>query len=122
VIGTAARLLLRPMRPGLEKETRLALIFLPFSVAITAALVMLPQVWSAMLRGATSVSPARCLVCTVLFATIPFATLGMGDSAGRIYAVKAQRSDCRSGSRRTWRRSRRPQLLQRHDPLQCVSL
>ena len=73
------------MRLGLEKETRLALIFLPFSVATAAALVMFlfgnPRVWSAMLRGATLVSPARCLVCTVFFATIPFATFG--DSAGR---------------------------------------
>ena len=40
VIGTAAPLLLRSMRPGLEKEIGLALIFLPFFVATAAALVM----------------------------------------------------------------------------------
>jgi hypothetical protein len=79
VIGTAAPLLLRSMRPGLEKEIGLALIFLPFFVAIAAALVMFlfvtPQAWSAMLCGATPVSPARCLLCTAFFATIPFAAL-----------------------------------------------
>ncbi len=79
LIGTAAPLLLNSMHPGLEKETRTALIFLPFFAAIAAALAVLlfvtPQTWSAMLRGATAGSPARCLVCIIVFAAIPFAAL-----------------------------------------------
>jgi hypothetical protein len=79
VTATAAHVLLKSMRPGLEKETRLALLFVPFFAATAAALVMLffvtPQTWSLMLRGATSVSPARCLLCIVFFAAIPFAAL-----------------------------------------------
>jgi len=79
VITTAAPQLLKSMRPGLEKETHPALLFLPFSVAIAAALVMLffvtPQGWSLMLRGATPASPARCLLCILFFAAVPFATL-----------------------------------------------
>ncbi len=74
VTATAAPLLLKSMRPGVEKETHPALLFLPFLAAIAAALVMLlfvtPQVWSSMLRGATSVSPARCLLCIVFFAAM----------------------------------------------------
>jgi hypothetical protein len=79
VIGTAAPLLLKSMQPGLEKETHPALLFLPFFAAMMAALAMLlfvtPQTWSLMLRGANSVSPARCLLCIVFFAAIPFAAL-----------------------------------------------
>jgi hypothetical protein len=79
VIGTATPLLLRLMRPGLEKETHLAIIFLPFLTAIAVAFAMLlfviPQTWSEMLRGATSVSPARCLLCIISFAAVPFAAL-----------------------------------------------
>jgi hypothetical protein len=67
------------MRPGLEKEDLPGLVLLPFFVAIAAALAMLffvtPQTWSAMLRGATSISPARCLFCIAFFATVPFAAL-----------------------------------------------
>ena len=79
VIGSAAPLLLRSMRPGLEKETHPRLVFLPFFVAIAAALGMLlfvtPQAWSMMLRGATSASPVRCLGLIVFFGAIPFAAL-----------------------------------------------
>ncbi len=78
VIGSAAPILLRSMRPGLEKATYPAVV-LPFFAAIAAALAMLlfvtPQEWTAMFRGATSVSPARCLLCIVFFAAIPFAVL-----------------------------------------------
>jgi hypothetical protein len=76
VIGTTAPLLLKSMRPGLEKKTHLALVFVPFLATLVAALAMLlfvtPQAWSAMVRGATSVSPVRCLFCTIFFAIIPF--------------------------------------------------
>jgi hypothetical protein len=79
VIGTATPLLLRSMRPGLEKETYPGLIFLPFLAAIAVALAMLlfvtPQNWSEMLRGATSASPPRCLSCIIFFAVVPFAAL-----------------------------------------------
>lgn len=79
VIGSASPLLLTSMRPGLEKDTHPGIIFLPFLAAIGAALAMLlfvtPQTWSAMLRGATSASPGRCLLCIILFAVVPFATL-----------------------------------------------
>jgi hypothetical protein len=79
VIATAAPLLLKSMRPGLEQETHPALLFLPFCAAIMAALAMLffvtPEAWGLMLRGATSVSPARCLLCIVFFAAVPFAAL-----------------------------------------------
>ena len=79
VIGTATPLMLRSMRPGLEEETRPGIIFLPFLSAIVAALAMLlfvaPHTWSLMLRGATPESPARCLLCIVFFAVVPFAAL-----------------------------------------------
>lgn len=79
VICSAAPRLLRSMRPGLEKEDLPGLVLLPFFVAIAAALAMLffvtPQTWSAMLRGATSISPTRCLLCIAFFATVPFAAL-----------------------------------------------
>jgi hypothetical protein len=79
VITTAAPLLLKSMRPGLEKETHPALLLATFFAAILSALAMLPFVrphaWSEMLGGATSASPARCLLCIVFFAAIPFAAL-----------------------------------------------
>jgi len=79
VIATATPLLLRSMRPGLEEETRPGIIFLPFLAAIVAALAMLlfvaPHTWSLMLRGATPESPARCFLCIVFFAVVPFAAL-----------------------------------------------
>jgi hypothetical protein len=79
VIATAAPVLLKSMRPGLEKETHPVLLYLPFFWAIAAALVMLffvtPRTWTLMLRGATSVSPARCLGLIVFFGAIPFAVL-----------------------------------------------
>jgi hypothetical protein len=79
VIATGAPSLLKSMRPGLEKETHPALVLLPFIAAIAAALVMLffvtPHAWILMLRGATPVSPERCLLCIVFFAGVPFAAL-----------------------------------------------
>jgi hypothetical protein len=79
VIGTTAPPLLKSMRPGFEKTIHLALLFVPFLATILAALAMLlfvtPQAWIAMVRGATSVSPVRCLLCIVFFAALPFATL-----------------------------------------------
>jgi hypothetical protein len=79
VILTAAPQLLKSMRPGLEKETRPALMLLPFAAAITTAFAILlfvtPGAWIVMLQGATSVSPRRCLLCITLFAAMPFAAL-----------------------------------------------
>ena len=79
VIGTATPPLLRLMRPGSEKETHPEIVFLPFFAAIGIALAMLLfvpfQVWSEMLRGATSAFPARCFLCITFFAVVPFAAL-----------------------------------------------
>jgi hypothetical protein len=79
VIAIATPLLLKSMRPGLEKETRSALILVPFLAAIAAAFALLlfvaPEAWSAMLTGATSSSPTRCLLCIVFFAVAPFVLL-----------------------------------------------
>jgi hypothetical protein len=79
VMATAAPLLLKSMRPGLEREIHPALLWTPFFAAIVAALAMLlfvrPQTWSEMLWGATYVSPARCLLCIVFFSVAPFAAL-----------------------------------------------
>jgi hypothetical protein len=79
VVSTGTPLLLGSMRPGLEQKTRAGIIFLPFLAAIAAAVatlffVPLPM-WSEMLHGATSVSPARCLLCIIFFAVVPFAAL-----------------------------------------------
>jgi hypothetical protein len=69
----------RSIRPGLEDETKWVMIFLPFLAAIGIALVMLllGQPWAsgAMLRGATTVSPVRCLLCIMFFAAIPLAAV-----------------------------------------------
>src|SRR5262249_18027134 len=78
VICTGAPLLLRSIRPGLENATHWTLLLLPFLAAIVLALAMLllgrPQAWGGML-GATPVSWARCLICIVFFAAIPFGAL-----------------------------------------------
>jgi len=79
VIGAGVPLLSRSIRPGLEDETNWALIFLPFLTAIAVALAVLligePQARGAMLRGATSISSARCLLCIVFFAALPLAAV-----------------------------------------------
>jgi hypothetical protein len=79
VIVLAAPLLNRSMHPGLEDETNWVLIFLPLFAAIGVALVMLllgqPRASGAMLRGATTVSPVRCLLCIMFFAAIPLASI-----------------------------------------------
>jgi hypothetical protein len=79
VVGAGAPLLSGLMRPGSEDDTGWNLIFLPFFVAFAAALAMLlvghPQEWGAMLRGATRVSSARCLLSIVFFAAIPLTAI-----------------------------------------------
>ena len=79
VIGTGVPLLNRSIHPGLEDETNWVLIFLPFLAAGAVALAMLllsqPQAREAMLRGATRVSSARCLLCIMFFAAIPLAAV-----------------------------------------------
>ncbi len=79
VVSAGAPLLIRAMRPVLENGTHWALVLFPFVAATTAALAMLlferPQAWSEMLRGATEVSPARCLLCIIFFAAIPLAAV-----------------------------------------------
>jgi hypothetical protein len=79
VIGTAAPLLNRSARPGLENETNWRLILIPFLSAIAVALVLIlvggPHEWAAMLRGATTISFVRCLLCIMFFAAIPLAAV-----------------------------------------------
>lgn len=79
VVGAGAPLLNSSMRPGLGDETNWNVLFLPFFVAFAAALAALlvghPQEWGAMLRGATRVSSARCLLCIMFFAAIPLTAI-----------------------------------------------
>jgi hypothetical protein len=79
VTATATPLLLKSMQPGLDQETQPALLLLPFFAVISIALPILlsvtPETRSLMLRGATSLSPVRCLLCTIFFAAVPFAAL-----------------------------------------------
>src|SRR5690348_4583672 len=79
VIGTAAPVLVRSTRPGLEKGTHWAQVFLPFLAAIAAALAIMlldsPRAWSTMLRGARTVSSVRCLLCIPFFSAIPLAAV-----------------------------------------------
>jgi hypothetical protein len=67
------------MRPGLEDGTRWAVIVFPFVAAILLAIVMLvlgrPQAWCGMLLGASTISPARCLLCIMFFSALPLAAL-----------------------------------------------
>jgi hypothetical protein len=111
VIGTAAPLQLRSMRPGLEKETRLTLIFLPFSVAIAPALVMFLFCHRAGVERDASRShisvPGALPSLHRILCDNSIRNLGMGDSAGRTHAVKPQRSDRRSGRGGSWRRGLR---------------
>jgi hypothetical protein len=79
VIGTAAPLLLRSTRPGLENATNWAVVFLPCLAAIAVAIAMLllgsPRAWRGMLLGARTVSSAHCSLCIPFFASIPFSAL-----------------------------------------------
>ena len=78
VIGTGALLLNRSMRPGLEDATNWALVLFPFLAALTVAFAVLigqPQAWRELIRGATAVSPLRCLLSIMFFATIPLAAV-----------------------------------------------
>lgn len=79
VVGAAAPLLSRSIRPGLEDATNWRIILLPFFAAIAIALAMLllaqPEARVAMLRGATTISSMRCLLCIMFFAAIPMAAV-----------------------------------------------
>jgi len=82
VIGTGALLLNRAIRPGLEDAANWLLPF-PFVAALVvavSALLAQPQAWRELLRGATTFSPARCLLLIVLFSAIPL--------AGMIYTLR----------------------------------
>ena len=79
VVGVGVSLLIRSIRPGLEEQTNWRLVFVPFVAALAIALAVLflsqPQAREAMLRGATRVSSARCLLCIVFFAAVPMAAV-----------------------------------------------
>ena len=74
IIGIGVPLLNKSVRPGLEDKTNWAMILVPFIVAIAVAVAVLlgqPPAWREMLRGATTVSPLRCLLFIVVFAAGP---------------------------------------------------
>jgi hypothetical protein len=79
VISAGAPLLIRSMRPGLENGTGWAVVLFPFVAAIVVAFVIVvlgpPQAWCGMLLGASTMSPARCLLCIVFFSAIPLTAL-----------------------------------------------
>ena len=124
VIVTAMPLLLRSIRPGLEKATTLIIVLL-FLAAIAVALTMLlfvtPQNWSEMLRGATSVSPARCVGCIIFFAVVPFAALiwVLRQGAPTRLSFSTVRSRVVAGD---LARHLRVGVYERYDPLYCCVL
>jgi hypothetical protein len=77
IAGTPS--LIRSMRPEPNDGTRFTLVFIPFlvvsAIAIATLLLARPDAWREMLRGATSVSWARCCLCILFFAAIPLAVL-----------------------------------------------
>jgi hypothetical protein len=79
VISIGTPPLIRSMRPGLENGTRWAVVLFPFVAAMVVAFVMLAlgraQAWRGMLLGASTRSPAHCLLCIVFFSAIPLAAL-----------------------------------------------
>jgi hypothetical protein len=78
-VAVGAPLLVRSMRPGLEKVTHWARVFSPFAVAIAVVVAMLildaRNARTPMLLGATSMSPVHCLLYSVSFAAVPLAAL-----------------------------------------------
>jgi hypothetical protein len=84
VIGTAAPISLRSMRPGREDETNWALVLLPFLVAMALALVPLfsapPQAWRAMLLGATEVVHGALPVLHTVLCSDPVGSRDLGAS------------------------------------------
>lgn len=78
VVIAATPSLLRSSRPAQDSITPCAPVLMPF-VAVTAvaagALLSSPELWREMLFGATTVSPARCLLCIVAFGAIPLVAL-----------------------------------------------
>ena len=79
VVGFGTPALIRSARPGFAAVARYAAVLFPLLAMIMAALIMLcltsSPAWTAMLRGATDLSAARCLICIIVFAAIPFAAL-----------------------------------------------
>jgi hypothetical protein len=79
VIVSALPLLNGSIRPGSKNERYRRLVFLPFLVAIALALAMLlfsqPLAREPMLRGATKLSSARCLISIMFFAAVPLASV-----------------------------------------------
>jgi hypothetical protein len=77
VVGTGIRVLVQSARPG--GSTRALMVLIPFLVVDAAALATLlstaPGMWKQMLLGAHTVSPARCLLCILVFGAIPWVAL-----------------------------------------------
>jgi len=94
------------MRPGLENGTHWPVILFPLVATIVVAFVMLvlgrPQTWREMLFGASTFSPARCLLCITFFSAIPLAVLNLGASQGCANPVEDLWRHRRNRRRRPW--------------------
>jgi hypothetical protein len=79
VVGATTPILIRSARPGPSNAAHSFLVFLPFVAvwiaAFAALLLSPPEMRAAMLRGATAVSPARCLLCIIGFSAVPLIAL-----------------------------------------------
>jgi hypothetical protein len=78
VIGSATPILIRSARPGRSRVMYYVLVLLPFVAVGAASAVALsssPATWRQMLLGATTISPARCVLCIMGFAAIPLLAL-----------------------------------------------
>jgi len=79
VVGVTMPVLIRSARPGPRSVTGALPVLVPFVAVGVAALAERllgsPELWRAMLRGATTLSPARCLLCIIGFSAIPLVVL-----------------------------------------------
>lgn len=79
LIATSTPSLIRSLRPAADDETQFKLICSPFILASIAAIATLflcrSNAWREMLLGAHPMGSARCVLLTLLFATIPMALL-----------------------------------------------
>jgi hypothetical protein len=75
LIGTSTPALIRSLRPDADDEPRFKLVFSPFVVmgigAVATLLLSRSNAWSSLLLGPHSMASARCVLLTLLFATIP---------------------------------------------------
>ena len=79
VVGATMPVLIRSARPGPGSVTRALPLLFPFVAVGVAALAERllgsTEPWRTMLRGATTMSPARCLLCIIGFSAIALVAL-----------------------------------------------